>query len=80
MLLYSIVFNNFLQQFLAQSDSTKSGEISLAEFIHYVIEHEKKLRLQFSHLDKNKDGNNYLSYITFMIKSKFFFYSFFSLN
>lgn len=44
------------QEFLARSDSTKSGDISLAEFIHYVREHEKNLRLQFSHLDKNKDG------------------------
>lgn len=46
----------FFQKFLASSDSTKSGDITLAEFIHYVREHEKNLRLQFSHLDKNKDG------------------------
>ncbi|XP_034942907.1 calcium-binding mitochondrial carrier protein SCaMC-2 isoform X1 [Chelonus insularis] len=50
------VHQRYAEQFLAQSDSTKSGDIGLAEFIHYVIEHEKKLRLQFSHLDKNKDG------------------------
>ncbi|XP_043681366.1 calcium-binding mitochondrial carrier protein SCaMC-2-B isoform X2 [Vespula pensylvanica] len=43
-------------KFLARSDSTKSGDISLAEFIHYVREHEKNLRLQFSDLDKNRDG------------------------
>ncbi|XP_025162837.1 calcium-binding mitochondrial carrier protein SCaMC-2 isoform X2 [Harpegnathos saltator] len=43
-------------KFLARSDRTKSGDISLAEFIHYVREHEKNLRLQFSHLDKNRDG------------------------
>lgn len=30
--------------------------MGLAEFIHYVREHEKNLRLQFSHLDKNMDG------------------------
>lgn len=33
-----------------------SGDVGLAEFVHYVREHEKNLRLQFSHLDKNKDG------------------------
>lgn len=44
------------QKFLARSDQTKSGDISLAEFIHYVREHEKNLRLQFTDLDKNKDG------------------------
>ncbi|XP_011299648.1 calcium-binding mitochondrial carrier protein SCaMC-2 isoform X1 [Fopius arisanus] len=50
------VHKRYAEKFLQQSDSTKSGDISLAEFIHYVIEHEKKLRLQFTHLDKNKDG------------------------
>ena len=28
----------------------------MSEFVQYVREHEKNLRLQFSHLDKNKDG------------------------
>ncbi|XP_076245672.1 short Calcium-binding Mitochondrial Carrier isoform X1 [Calliopsis andreniformis] len=50
------VDKSYAEQFLARSDSTKSGDITLAEFIHYVREHEKNLRLQFSHLDKNKDG------------------------
>lgn len=45
-----------MQKFLERSDSNKSGDITLAEFIHYVKEHEKKLRLGFSHLDTNKDG------------------------
>jgi len=38
------------------SDANKSGSITLAEFIHYVKEHEKSLRLSFSNIDKNKDG------------------------
>jgi solute carrier family 25 (mitochondrial phosphate transporter), member 23/24/25/41 len=46
------------QKFIEQSDQNKSGDISLAEFIHYVREHEKKLHLQFHSLDVNKDGNN----------------------
>ncbi|XP_025075228.1 calcium-binding mitochondrial carrier protein SCaMC-2 isoform X1 [Pogonomyrmex barbatus] len=50
------VHSQYAQKFLARSDRTKSGDISLAEFIHYVREHEKNLRLQFSDLDKNKDG------------------------
>jgi solute carrier family 25 (mitochondrial phosphate transporter), member 23/24/25/41 len=32
------------------------GDVGLSEFVNYVREHEKNLRLQFSHLDKNKDG------------------------
>ncbi|XP_055538928.1 calcium-binding mitochondrial carrier protein SCaMC-2 isoform X4 [Wyeomyia smithii] len=46
----------FFQRFLKQSDQTQSGDVGLAEFIHYVREHEKNLRLQFTHLDKNRDG------------------------
>lgn len=45
-----------MQKFLEHSDKTQSGDVGLAEFVHYVREHEKNLRLQFSHLDKNRDG------------------------
>lgn len=44
------------QKFLKQSDSNRSGDVALNEFINYVREHEKNLQLQFSHLDRNKDG------------------------
>ncbi|CAD7082846.1 unnamed protein product [Hermetia illucens] len=46
----------YAETFLQQSDKTQSGDVGLAEFIYYVREHEKNLRLQFSHLDKNRDG------------------------
>ncbi|KAH0817734.1 hypothetical protein GEV33_005059 [Tenebrio molitor] len=39
-----------------KSSKSKSGDLSLADFIYYVREHEKNLRLHFSHLDRNKDG------------------------
>ncbi|EAT44005.1 AAEL004589-PA [Aedes aegypti] len=48
--------HQYAERFLKQSDQTESGDVGLAEFIHYVREHEKNLRLQFTHLDKNKDG------------------------
>nr|XP_018917803.1 PREDICTED: calcium-binding mitochondrial carrier protein SCaMC-1-B [Bemisia tabaci] len=48
--------HGYAEKFLRHSDTNKSGDISLAEFIHYVKEHEKNLRLGFSHLDKNRDG------------------------
>lgn len=54
---YNLVF----QKFLAKTGKDP-GDVTLSEFIHYVREHEKNLRLQFSHLDKNKDGT-YLRYI-----------------
>ncbi|XP_065086561.1 mitochondrial adenyl nucleotide antiporter SLC25A25 isoform X2 [Ochlerotatus camptorhynchus] len=48
--------HQYAERFLKQSDQTQSGDVGLAEFIHYVREHEKNLRLQFTHLDRNKDG------------------------
>lgn len=54
----------YAEKFLARSDKTKRGDITLAEFIHYVREHEKNLKLQFSHLDKNKDGKIDLDELT----------------
>ncbi|XP_017784896.1 PREDICTED: calcium-binding mitochondrial carrier protein SCaMC-2 isoform X2 [Nicrophorus vespilloides] len=50
------VHHRYAEKFLQQSDTDKSGDISLADFIYYVREHEKKLKLHFSNLDKNKDG------------------------
>ncbi|XP_034480379.1 calcium-binding mitochondrial carrier protein SCaMC-3 isoform X2 [Drosophila innubila] len=43
-------------KFMQQSDKDQSGNVGFAEFLHYVREHEKNLCLQFSHLDKNRDG------------------------
>lgn len=47
---------SYAEKFLAKSGTNQTGDVTLSEFIHYVREHEKNLRLQFSHLDKNKDG------------------------
>lgn len=41
---------------MKESDQDKSGDVGLAEFIEYIREHEKSLKLQFSQMDKNKDG------------------------
>ncbi|KAG4071659.1 hypothetical protein HA402_011813 [Bradysia odoriphaga] len=48
--------HKYAETFLRQSDQTASGDVGLAEFVYYVREHEKNLKLQFSHLDKNQDG------------------------
>ncbi|CAG0914729.1 unnamed protein product [Notodromas monacha] len=39
-----------------QGDLNASGDMDFAEFIHYMVEHEKRLRLVFSTLDVNQDG------------------------
>lgn len=46
----------YFQKFIEHSDANKSGDVCLKEFIEYVREHEKHLRLSFTHIDKNKDG------------------------
>ncbi|XP_033243727.1 calcium-binding mitochondrial carrier protein SCaMC-1-B isoform X2 [Drosophila miranda] len=46
----------YAEKFMQQSDKNQSGNVGFAEFLHYVREHEKNLCLQFSHLDRNRDG------------------------
>ena len=38
-------------------DLDKDGSIDFADFVHYVMEHEKGLRLSFAMVDHNQDGN-----------------------
>lgn len=45
-----------VQAMLRKADTDKSSDISFAEFVEYMREHERKLRLAFSDLDRNKDG------------------------
>lgn len=47
---------SYAEKFLAKSGGKDASDVTLSEFIHYVREHEKNLRLQFSHIDKNQDG------------------------
>lgn len=48
--------HKYAQSFIERADANQSKDVSLAEFIQYVREHEKNLRLGFSHIDKNQDG------------------------
>ncbi|XP_013786684.1 calcium-binding mitochondrial carrier protein SCaMC-2-like [Limulus polyphemus] len=43
-------------KFIEKSDLAKSGNVDFAEFVHYVIEHEKQLMVVFKSIDQNKDG------------------------
>ncbi|XP_044766769.1 calcium-binding mitochondrial carrier protein SCaMC-2 isoform X2 [Coccinella septempunctata] len=49
------VHQHYAEKFLKSSKSN-GDHLSLADFIIYVREHEKNLRLHFSHLDRNRDG------------------------
>lgn len=43
-------------EFMRKSDVTKSGDLDLNEFLTYLQEHEKQLKIVFSSLDENQDG------------------------
>lgn len=44
------------EKFIQASDTGKDGSVSFAEFVHYIIEHEKNLMVVFKSLDANRDG------------------------
>lgn len=48
--------HQYAERFLRQTDKENRGHVNLAEFIHYIREHEKNLLLHFTHLDKDGDG------------------------
>jgi len=51
---------SYVQAVLRKADTDKSSDISFAEFVEYMREHERKLKLAFSDLDHNKDGKTVL--------------------
>ncbi|XP_066293551.1 calcium-binding mitochondrial carrier protein SCaMC-2-like isoform X4 [Branchiostoma lanceolatum] len=44
------------QEILKKSDKDDDEEIEFAEFVKYMSEHQRKLKLTFDKLDKNNDG------------------------
>ena len=53
MLMFLLIF---LQHIIKKADVTQSNDLTFAEFVNYVQEHEKKLLLTFHALDANSDG------------------------
>jgi len=53
---YFHISKDQVEMFLERSDSSKSGDLSLQEFVEYLQKHEKQLHFVFSKLDTNKDG------------------------
>ncbi|XP_072276135.1 mitochondrial adenyl nucleotide antiporter SLC25A24 [Pyxicephalus adspersus] len=44
------------EKIVAAGDTNKDGQLDFAEFIKYLEEHEKKMKIAFTSLDKNSDG------------------------
>lgn len=55
---HSIVsfFLLLLQKIVKAGDKDLDGQLDFKEFVHYLRDHEKKLRLVFKSLDKKNDG------------------------
>jgi len=49
-------------------DQDKDGHINLKEFVYYLSEHEKALRLSFDSLDHNKDGKRWFGVVNMFSK------------
>ena len=47
------------QMFMDKYDFDRDGHINFTDFVRYVTEHEKALRLSFAMLDHNRDGKFY---------------------
>ncbi|XP_023365639.1 calcium-binding mitochondrial carrier protein SCaMC-1-like [Otolemur garnettii] len=54
---------------LKAGDTNKDSELDFGEFLRYLQDHEKKMRLAFNSLDKNKDGVIEVSELADALKS-----------
>lgn len=48
------------QKIVKAGDKDLDGQLDFEEFVHYLRDHEKKLRLVFKSLDKKNDGKGYV--------------------
>lgn len=46
------------QKIVKAGDKDLDGQLDFEEFVHYLQDHEKKLRLVFKSLDKKNDGKH----------------------
>ncbi|XP_063796185.1 mitochondrial adenyl nucleotide antiporter SLC25A24 [Pseudophryne corroboree] len=44
------------EKIVAAGDTNKDGQLDFGEFMKYLEDHEKKMKIAFTSLDKNKDG------------------------
>lgn len=60
--LCSILHIMSFQKIVKAGDKDLDGQLDFEEFVHYLRDHEKKLRLVFKSLDKKNDGKGCLLY------------------
>lgn len=64
-----ILYYSFVQAILSHYDQNEDGRLSYQEFLIYIMDREKKWKIDFHALDRNKCGKLY--------SLVFFFFSFF---
>ena len=52
----TLISSSLYQDILVKADLDENAEIDFSEFVQYMIQHERELRLVFQEIDKNKDG------------------------
>lgn len=52
----SPMVSSFLQDIFKAGDTNDDSGLDFEEFMRYLKDHEKKMRLAFNSLDKNNDG------------------------
>lgn len=58
-----LLFLLLLQKIVKAGDKDLDGQLDFEEFVHYLRDHEKKLRLVFKSLDKKNDGKECFTYL-----------------
>lgn len=66
-----LLFSSHLQKIVKAGDKDLDGQLDFGEFVHYLRDHEKKLRLVFKSLDKKNDGKMRQTPVNFYIPSSF---------
>ncbi|XP_053446534.1 calcium-binding mitochondrial carrier protein SCaMC-1-like [Nycticebus coucang] len=66
---WSSTFGRNEEVILKAGDINKDSELDFGEFLRYLQDHEKKMRLAFNSLDKNKDGVIEVSELADALKS-----------
>ena len=56
---FFLMLNVKFQHIISRGGKDESTGLDFDEFVDYMVHHENKLKLAFTHLDRNKDGEKH---------------------